>query len=326
MTLKKPFVVVTRRLPKIVEERMKELFDVTLNIQDIPYSTSQLKSVIKKCDVLVPTLTDKLDYNLLSSSQNAVKLIANFGNGTDHIDIAAAHTAGVVVTNTPDVLTNDTADIAMALIISVPRRLVEGARMVDKNQFAEWKSTHMLGGRLSGKSLGIVGMGRIGFAVAKRAHSFGIKIHYHNRRRLMSDIEEEVEAKYWDSLDDMLSKMDIISIHCPYNHDTNNLISERRMNLLKEGAYIINVSRAGIIDERILISLLEDGKIAGAGLDVFDHYPAVNIRLKKLKNVILLPHMSSATLESRIEMGEKVIINIKTFIDGHRPPNRVISA
>jgi len=326
MTLKKPSVVVTRKLPKVVEGRMKELFDVILNINDIPYSPSQLKSVLERCDVLVPTLTDKLDDKLLASSQNTVKLIANFGNGTDHIDIHAAHDSGIIVTNTPDVLTSDTADIAMALIISVPRRLVEGAKMVAKNQFEEWKPTHMLGGRLSGKSLGIVGMGRVGFAVAKRAHSFGINIHYHNRRRLVKDIEDEAGASYWDSLDEMLTNMDIISIHCPYNQDTKHLISESRMKLIKKNAYIINVSRADIIDENALIGMLENGRIAGAGLDVFEHYPSVNRRLKDLKNVILLPHMSSATLESRIEMGEKVIINIKTFIDGHRPPNRVISA
>ena len=325
MKLSNPSVVITRKLPKMVEDRMLELFvNVNQNIDDTPYSRDQLQDALETCDVLVPTLTDELDLGLLSNPKNTVKLVANFGNGTDHIDIQAARNAGIVVTNTPNVLTNDTADIAMALIISIPRRLVEGTRRVAKDQFSEWKPTHMLGSRLLGKSLGIIGMGRIGIAVAQRAYSFGMRVHYHNRRRLEKNIEDEVKAIFWDDLDEMLTEMDIISIHCPHNRDTHHMLSKKRIDVMKSSAYIVNVSRSGIIDESALISNLEAGKIAGAGLDVFEHYPSVNRKLQKLKNVILLPHMGSATLESRIEMGEKVMINIKTFIDGHRPPDRVI--
>ncbi len=325
MKLSNPSVVITRKLPKMVEDRMLELFvNVNQNVDDTPYSRDQLQEALESCDILVPTLTDELDLELLSNPKNTVKLIANFGNGTDHIDIQSARNAGIVVTNTPNVLTNDTADIAMALIISIPRRLVEGTRRVDKDQFSEWKPTHMLGSRLLGKSLGIIGMGRIGIAVAQRAYSFGMRVHYHNRRRLEKNIEDEVKATFWGDLDEMLAEMDIISIHCPHNKDTHHMISKKRIDVMKTSSYIVNVSRAGIIDESALISNLEAGKIAGAGLDVFEHYPSVNRKLQKLKNVILLPHMGSATLESRIEMGEKVMINIKTFIDGHRPPDRVI--
>jgi len=325
MKLTKPSLVITRKLPKLVEDRMVELFeDVKKNFDDTPYSRDRLQNILETCDILVPTLTDELDAELLSNPKNRVKLIANFGNGTDHIDIKCARDAGIVVTNTPNVLTSDTADIAMALIISIPRRLVEGTRRVAKNQFSEWKPTHMLGSRLLGKSLGIIGMGRIGIAVAQRAYSFGMKVHYHNRRRLEKEIEDVVQATFWGNLDEMLSEMDIISIHCPHNKDTHHLLSKKRMKILKPSSYIVNVSRSGIIDEDGLISNLEAGRIAGAGLDVFEHYPSVNRKLQKLKNVILLPHMGSATLESRIEMGEKVIINIKTFVDGHRPPDRVI--
>ncbi len=325
MKLTNPSVVITRKLPKMVEDRMLELFvNVNQNVDDTPYSRDQLQEALESCDILVPTLTDELDLELLSNPKNTVKLIANFGNGTDHIDIQSARNAGIVVTNTPNVLTNDTADIAMALIISIPRRLVEGTRRVDKDQFSEWKPTHMLGSRLLGKSLGIIGMGRIGIAVAQRAYSFGMRVHYHNRRRLEKNIEDEVKATFWGDLNEMLAEMDIISIHCPHNKDTHHMISKKRIDVMKTSSYIVNVSRAGIIDESALISNLEAGKIAGAGLDVFEHYPSVNRKLQKLKNVILLPHMGSATLESRIEMGEKVMINIKTFIDGHRPPDRVI--
>ena len=325
MKLTNPSVVITRKLPKMVEDRMLELFvNVNQNVDDTPYSRDQLQEALESCDILVPTLTDELDLELLSNPKNTVKLVANFGNGTDHIDIQAARNAGIVVTNTPNVLTNDTADIAMALIISIPRRLVEGTRRVDKDQFSEWKPTHMLGSRLLGKSLGIIGMGRIGIAVAQRAYSFGMRVHYHNRRRLEKNIEDEVKATFWGDLNEMLAEMDIISIHCPHNKDTHHMISKKRIDVMKTSSYIVNVSRAGIIDESALISNLEAGKIAGAGLDVFEHYPSVNRKLQKLKNVILLPHMGSATLESRIEMGEKVMINIKTFIDGHRPPDRVI--
>lgn len=324
MTLKKPPVIVTRKLPDMVETRMMELFDVRLNADDTPFDRAKLADALASCDVLVPTLTDELDAELLASDQNTVKLIANFGNGTDHIDIPAAQTAGIAVTNTPDVLTEDTADMAMALIVAVPRRLVEGARMIDEDRFTGWSPTHMLGRRMSGKRLGIIGMGRIGLAVAKRARGFGMAVHYHNRHRLLPEIEAEVEATYWESLDQMLARMDVISIHCPHTPATFHLLAERRLKLLKKDAYIVNVARGEIVDEDALIRMLENGDLAGAGLDVFEHEPAVNPKLRELPNVTLLPHMGSATIEGRIAMGEKVIINIKAFVDGHRPPDRVL--
>ncbi|NKB43616.1 MAG: D-glycerate dehydrogenase [Alphaproteobacteria bacterium] len=324
MTLKKPSVVVTRKLPEAVETRMMELFDVRLNAGDTPFDREALGAALASCDVLVPTLTDSLDAELLSASGISARLIANFGNGTDNIDVAAAQTAGIAVTNTPDVLTEDTADMAMALIVAVPRRLVEGARIIKEDRFTGWSPTHMLGRRMSGKRLGIIGMGRIGFAVAKRARGFGMTVHYHNRHRLLPEIEQEVEATYWESLDQMLARMDVISIHCPHTPATFHLLSERRLKLLKEDAYIVNVARGEIVDEDALIRMLETGTLAGAALDVFEHEPAVNPKLLALDNVTLLPHMGSATIEGRIAMGEKVIINIKAFVDGHRPPDRVL--
>lgn len=324
MTLRKPTVIVTRKLPEVVETRMMELFDVRLNSNDTPFDRAQLADALATCDVLVPTLTDSLDAELLSASAHKVKLIANFGNGTDHIDVSAAQSAGLAVTNTPDVLTEDTADMAMALIVAVPRRLVEGARMIDEDRFTGWSPTHMLGRRMSGKRLGIIGMGRIGLAVAKRARGFGMAVHYHNRHRLLPEIENEVEATYWESLDQMLARMDVISIHCPHTPATFHLLAERRLKLLKKDAYIVNVARGEIVDEDALIRMLEAGDLAGAGLDVFEHEPAVNPKLRELANVTLLPHMGSATIEGRIAMGEKVIINIKAFVDGHRPPDRVL--
>lgn len=324
MTLKKPTVIVTRKLPEMVETRMMELFDVRLNADDTPFDREALGNALQSCDVLVPTLTDVLDDDLLEIANPKTKLIANFGNGTDHIAVTAAQAAGMTVTNTPDVLTEDTADMAMALIVAVPRRLVEGARIIKEDRFTGWTPTHMLGRRMSGKRLGIIGMGRIGLAVAKRARGFGMAVHYHNRHRLMPEIEQEVEATYWESLDQMLARMDVISIHCPHTPATFHLLSERRLKLLKEDAYIVNLARGEIVDEDALIKMLEGGQLAGAGLDVFEHEPAVNPKLLAMDNVTLLPHMGSATIEGRIEMGEKVIVNIKTFVDGHRPPDRVL--
>ena len=324
MTLDKPSVVVTRKLPDVIETRMMELFNVKLNATDIPFTKNDLRSAVETYDVIVPTLTDNIDSDLLTAANGKLKLIANFGSGTDHIAVAQAISSNIVVTNTPDVLTDDTADMAMALILGVPRRLVEGANMIESNQFQGWSPTHMLGRRMSGKRLGIVGMGRIGLAVAKRALGFGISVHYHNRRRLLPEIENEVEATYWDSLDQMLARMDVISIHCPHTPATFHLLSERRLKLMKKDAFIINVARGQVLDEDALIGMLESGSLAGAGLDVFEHDPSVNPRLLALKNVILLPHMGSATIEGRIAMGEKVIINIKTFADNHRPPDRVL--
>jgi glyoxylate reductase len=324
MARTKPTVVVTRKLPDVVETRMMELFDVQLNIHDRAFSQDELAEAIASCDVLVPNLTDQIDAALIARAGSRLKLIANFGNGTDHIDVAAARAKGIAVTNTPGVLTEDTADMAMALMVSVPRRLVEGALMIQSGEFKGWSPTHMLGHRIYGKRLGIIGMGRIGTAVARRARGFGMAIHYHNRRRLQPELEAEVEATYWESLDQMLARMDVISIHCPHTPATFHLLSERRLKLLKPSAYLINTARGEIVDEAALIRMLDAGQLAGAGLDVFEHEPAVNPKLLAMKNVILLPHMGSATIESRINMGEKVIINIRAFCDGHTPPDRVL--
>ena len=303
---------------------MMELFDVHLNVEDRPFSRDDLAAAVKSCDVLVPNLTDNLDAGLLAQAGPRLKLIANFGNGIDHIDVAAAHKRGIGVTNTPDVLTEDTADMAMALIVAVPRRLVEGAKLIRDGRFKGWSPTHMLGHRLWGKRLGIIGMGRIGTAVARRARGFGMAIHYHNRRRLHPELETEVEATYWESLDQMLARVDVVSVHCPHTPATFHLLSERRLKLLKPSAYVVNVARDEIMDEAALIRMLENKQLAGAGLDVFAHEPAVNPKLLAMENVVLLPHMGSATIESRINMGEKVIINIRAFIDGHALPDRVL--
>lgn len=320
----KSSVVVTRKLPEAVETRMMELFDVHLNVDDHPFTRDELVSAIQTCDVLVPNLADTIDAALLAQSGSKLKLISNFGNGVDHIDVAAAHKRGISVTNTPDVLTEDTADMAMALIIAVPRRLVEGARLIREGRFKGWSPTHMLGHRMWGKRLGIIGMGRIGTAVARRARGFGMAVHYHNRRRLHPDIENEVEATYWESLDQMLARVDVLSIHCPHTPATFHLMSERRLKLLKPAAYVVNVARGEIVDEAALIRLLEQKQLAGAGLDVFEHEAGVNTKLLAMDNVVLLPHMGSATIESRINMGEKVIINIRAFMDGHALPDRVL--
>ena len=324
MARTKPIVVVTRKLPDVVETRMMELFDVRLNVDDHPFTSAELAAAMQNCDVLVPTLTDTVDASVIAQAGPRLKLIANFGNGVDHIDVAAARAKGATVTNTPDVLTEDTADMAMALMVAVPRRLLEGAQIIREGRFKGWSPTHMLGHRLYGKRLGIIGMGRIGTAVARRARGFGMAIHYHNRRRLRPELEAEVEATYWESLDQMLARMDVISVHCPHTPATFHLLSERRLKLLKPTSYIINLARGEILDEDALVRMLEEGKLAGAGLDVFEHEPAGNPKLMAMKNVILLPHMGSATIEGRINMGEKVIINIRAFGDGHAPPDRVL--
>jgi len=325
---KKPLVVVTRRLPDSVEMRMRELFDARLNPDDRPMSQAELVAVAKVADVIVPTVTDHIDRSVLSQSGERLKLIANFGNGVDNIDVATAVQRGITVTNTPGVLTEDTADMTMALILAVPRRLTEGAQVLTGNQeWSGWSPTWMLGHRIWGKRLGIVGMGRIGQAVARRAHAFGLKIHYHDRRRMAPQAEEELHATYWESLDQMLARMDIISINCPHTPATYHLLSARRLKLIRPEAYIVNTARGEVIDENALARLIEAGEIAGAGLDVFEHEPAVSPKLVKLARagkVVLLPHLASATIEGRIDMGEKVIVNIKTFMDGHRPPDRVL--
>ena len=324
MNKKKPLVIVTRRLPDVIETRMMELFDCELNLQDEPLTQAQLGEAVRKADVLVPTLTDRIDAGMLSQAGEQLRLIASFGTGVDHIDLKTARQRGITVTNTPGVLTEDTADMAMALMLAVPRRLTEGERLVRGGGWSGWSPTSMLGHRVNGKRLGIIGMGRIGQAVAQRARGFGMSIHYHNRRRVHPDIETELEATYWESLDQMLSRMDIISINCPHTPATYHLLSSRRLKLMKPEAHIVNTSRGEVIDENALARMLEAGELAGAGLDVFEHEPAINPKLLKLDNVVLLPHIGSATLEGRIAMGEKVIINIKTFADGHTPPDRVI--
>jgi glyoxylate reductase len=325
---KKPLVVVTRKLPDSVETRMRELFDARLNLDDRPMSQSELADAAKIADVLVPTVTDRIDASVLSQSGEKLKLIANFGNGVDNIDVTTALQRGITVTNTPRVLTEDTADMTMALILAVPRRLAEGATVITgEKEWTGWTPTWMLGHRIWGKRLGIIGMGRIGQAVARRARAFGLQIHYHNRRRVPAPIEEELEATYWESLDQMLARMDIISVNCPHTPATYHLLSARRLKMLRPEAFVVNTARGEVIDENALTRMIEAGELAGAGLDVFEHEPAVNpklVRLARAGKVVLLPHMGSATIEGRIDMGEKVIINIKTFMDGHKPPDRVL--
>src|SRR6516225_2183899 len=321
---KKPLVVVTRKLPDSIETRMRELFDARLNLDDTPMTAAELAETVKNADVLVPTVTDRIDSSVLSKAGDKLKLIANYGNGVDHIDVATALSRGITVTNTPGVLTEDTADMTMALILAVPRRLAEGAAVLSEDKpWHGWSPTWMLGHRIWGKRLGIIGMGRIGQAVARRARAFGLQIHYHNRRRVSEETEQELEATYWESLDQMLARMDIVSVNCPHTPATYHLLSARRLKLLKPSAYIVNTARGEVIDENELARMVEAGQIAGAGLDVFENEPAINPKLLASDRVVALPHMGSATIEGRIDMGEKVIINIKTFLDGHNPPDRV---
>ena len=327
MGKKKPLLIVTRRLTDVVEMRMCEMLDTRLNETDKPMSAQQLAEAMRTADVLVPTVTDRIDSGLIAQASDSMKLIANFGNGVDNIDVTAALRRGVTVTNTPGVLTDDTADMTMALILAVARRLVEGAAVIPAGDWEGWSPTWMLGRRITGKRLGIVGMGRIGQAVARRAQAFGLSIHYHNRRRVSSAIEDALAATYWESLDQMLARMDIVSVNCPHTPATYHLLSARRLKYLRPTAIVVNTARGEIIDENALTRMLEAGEIAGAGLDVFEHEPAVSPKLVKLVRagkVTLLPHMGSATHEGRIDMGEKVIINVKTFMDGHRPPDRVL--
>ncbi|HLW92045.1 MAG TPA: D-glycerate dehydrogenase [Roseiarcus sp.] len=327
MTKRKPLVIVTRRLPDRIETRMRELFDARLNVDDKPMSEAALAEAMDEADVLVPTVTDKIDAGVIARAGEQMKLIANFGNGVDNIDVISATRRGITVTNTPGVLTEDTADMTMALILSTARRLAEGSRIIPNGEWTGWSPTWMLGRRITGKRLGIVGMGRIGQALARRARAFGLAIHYHNRRRVTPAIEEALEATYWESLDQMLARMDIVSVNCPHTPATYHLLSARRLKYLRPEAIIVNSARGEVIDENALARMLEAGEIAGAGLDVFEHEPAVSDKLVKLAaagKVTLLPHMGSATHEGRNDMGEKVIINIRTFIDGHRPPDRVL--
>jgi glyoxylate reductase len=308
---------------------MCELFDARLNIDDKPMARSALAEAVRTAEVLVPTVTDRMDAELIGLAGPQMKLIANFGNGVDNIDVACAMEHGVTVTNTPGVLTEDTADMTMALILAVARRLVEGAQVIPAGDWGGWAPTWMLGSRIGGKRLGIVGMGRIGQALALRAKAFGLQIHYHNRRPILAETEEALEATYWESLDQMLARMDIVSINCPHTPATYHLLSARRLKYLRPHAILVNTARGEIIDEPALTRMLEAGELAGAGLDVFEHEPSVSrklISLAKEGKVTLLPHMGSATAEGRIAMGEKVIINIKSFMDGHRPPDTILPA
>jgi glyoxylate reductase len=325
---KKPVVFVTRKLPDTIETRMRELFDTRLNLDDTPMTGEQIADALRSADVLVPTVTDHINEDLLKHPDCKIRLIANFGNGVDNIDVTAAVQRGITVTNTPGVLTEDTADMTLALILAVPRRLAEGSVVLTSGtEWTGWSPTWMLGHRIWGKRLGIVGMGRIGQAVARRARAFGLQIHYHNRRPVAPMIADELGATYWESLDQMLARMDIISVNCPHTPATFHLLSARRLKLIRKEAYIVNTARGEVIDEETMTKLIEAGEIGGAGLDVYEHEPAVNpklVRLAKGGKVTLLPHMGSATIEGRVEMGEKVIINIKTFLDNHKPPDRVL--
>ncbi|MFG6564430.1 2-hydroxyacid dehydrogenase [Sulfitobacter sp. 1A13421] len=324
MSKKRLSVVVTRRLPEAVETRLSELFDVTLREDDRPMTREELGAAMRQADVLVPTITDEIDAPLITQAGERLKLIANYGAGVDHIDVATARQRGVLVSNTPGVLTDDTADMTMALILAVTRRMPEGMAVMQSGNWDGWAPTALLGGRVGGRRLGILGMGRIGQAVARRARAFGMQVHYHNRKRLREEIEGALEATYWESLDQMVSRMDVISINCPHTPSTFHLMNARRLGLMKPDAVIVNTSRGEVIDENALTRMLRSGDIKGAGLDVYEHGREINPRLRELKNVVLLPHMGSATLEGRIEMGEKVLINIKTFDDGHRPPDQVV--
>ena len=317
-------VVVTRRLPEAVETRMKELFDVQLREDDTPMTRAELVEAMASADVLVPTVTDEIDAGLIAQAGARMRLIANYGAGVDHIDVETARQRGILVSNTPGVLTDDTADMTMALMLAVIRRMPEGLAIMNEGKWTGWSPTALLGGRIGGRRLGILGMGRIGQAVARRARAFGMQIHYHNRRRLRPEIEDRLEATYWESLDQMVARMDVISINCPHTPSTFHLMNARRLKLMKHEAVIVNTSRGEVIDENALTRMLAAGELAGAGLDVYEHGTDVNPRLRELPNVVLLPHMGSATREGRAEMGEKVIINIKTFADGHRPPDQVV--
>jgi len=319
-------VVVTRRLPKPVEARLSELFDVKLSVDDHPMTRAELIEAVKTADVLVPTLNDTIDSGLIAQAGERLKLIANYGAGVDHIDVHTARQRGILVSNTPGVSADDTADMTMALLLAVSRRIPEGLSVMNADDWDGWAPTALLGGRIGGRRLGIIGLGRIGQAVARRAAAFGMQVHYHNRKRLRIETEEDLGATYWESLDQMVSRMDVISINCPHTPDTFHLMNARRLKMMKPDAVLVNTSRGEVVDENALTRILKAGEIAGAGLDVFENGPKANPDLRRLKNVVLLPHMASATVEGRIEMGEKVLVNIKTFDDGHRPPDQVIPA
>lgn len=319
-----PRVIVTRELADPVMVRMEALFDTTNNRGDTAMDRDRLAAAMAECDVLVPTVTDQIDAPLIAGAGDRLRLIANYGAGVNHIDLMAARARGIIVTNTPGVLTEDTADITMALIVSVPRRLAEGEKLVRSGAWHGWSPGGMLGRRIGGKALGIVGMGRIGQAVARRARAFGLSIHYHNRRRLPATLEADLGAIWHADLDAMLGTIDVLTIHTPRNRDSEGLIDRRRIALMRSHVFVINTSRGGIVDEDALIDALEAGRLAGAGLDVWKHEPAIDPRLLALPNVVMTPHMGSATIEGRLATGDKVIANIRMWADGHRPPDQVL--
>ncbi len=319
-----PRVFVTRHLMDSVETRMSELFDAVLNPEDRPLSRAELVAAMRDADVLVPTVTDRIDAAMLAEAGERLKLIANFGAGTEHLDLSAARAKGIVVTNTPGVFTDDTADLTMMLILSVPRRLGEGSRLVRDGQWTGWAPSAMLGTRLGGKRLGIVGMGRIGQAVAHRARAFGMEVTYHNRHRLPASFENMLGASYEPVLDALIAEADVLTLHCPAGSGTHHLLNAERLAAMKPGAFVINTARGDLIDEEALIAALENGHLGGAGLDVYAREPAVDPRLIALPNVITLPHLGSATREGREHAGEKIIANIRFWADGHRPPDQVL--
>lgn len=324
MVNERPKVVVTAKLPDMIEGRLCDLFETQLNDTDQPLRREELIGRCRDADILAATLGDQIDEAFFDAVGDRLKLVANFGAGVDHIDLDAASKRGIAVTNTPSVLAEDAADMAMALILAVPRRLVEGVKAFENGEFTGWSPTWMLGRRVRGKKLGVIGMGRVGEAIAKRARAFGLSIHYHNRKPINPHVEEELEATYWGSLDQMLAHTDIVSVNCPHTPATYHLLSRRRLELMQPHAYVVNVSRGEVVDEEALADLIVNGRLAGAGLDVFENEPRVREKLQNSPNVVMLPHMASATIESRIEMGERMIINIKMFADGHKPPDRVI--
>jgi glyoxylate reductase len=323
-TNRKPKVIVSRKISDSIEARMAELFDVKLNLQDKVFSKNDLIAAVQEADVFVSTVTDNITAEIINQAGPQFKMIANFGMGVDHIDMQAARAKGIVVTNTPGVLTEETADLSMALILAVPRRIFQGEKVLRAGKWDGWRPMTFLGHSIGGKRLGIIGMGRIGRAVAKRAKAFGMSVHYHNRNRLHASIESELEATYWENLDEMLTSMDVISVNCPLTNETHHLLSRDRLKLLQSHAYVINTARGEVIDEAALADLIEDKTISGAGLDVFEFEPKVNAKLLGLDNVVLIPHMGSATFEARQATGERVLINIKTFADGHTPPDKII--
>lgn len=321
-----PRVVVTRHLLPEVEERLATLFETALNVADRPLARGELAAAMQRCDVLVPTVTDRIDAALIAGAGTDLKLIASFGAGTDHIDLAAAAARGIMVANTPEVFTEDTADMAMEMIIGLPRRVREGIALVRRGEWTGWTPTALLGVKLAGKTLGIVGMGRIGQAVARRARGFGLAIAYHNRKRLPGAVEQELGARYVATLDALMTQADILTLHSPANDESRGMIDARRIALMKPGACLINTARGDLVDQEALIAALEAGKLGGAGLDVYPDEPAVDPRLLELANVMTLPHIGSATREGRAESGHKVIANIRAWADGHRPPDQVLTA